>query len=82
MLSSMTKKWASRKNSLPNLHVYLINDREKGFIYKLKDSKTDKNAWCCNLGIGFENVFLGHATSKAAAKKKVEKSIDLVQLNP
>jgi hypothetical protein len=71
----MTKQWTPRKNTLPNLHVYLINDREKGFIYKLKDSKTDKNAWCCHTGIGDATHFLGHASCKSSAKNKVEKAL-------
>ena len=38
--------WQRVQNqSLPNLNVLLINGEYVGFVYKPRDSKTDKNAW-------------------------------------
>lgn len=70
-------KWKRIKShNLPNLHV-LLNDRgnECAFIYKLKDTKTDKNAWCMFLDIGENGKFIGHSWSKEEAKQIVESRV-------
>ena len=72
----MSKTWtAVQSRSLPNLQVLSLNGREVGFIYKPKDSSTDKNAWRCHSGIGDANQFLGHNYDARDARKMVERSV-------
>ena len=49
------------QQSKASLEVLTINGKEKGFIFKPKDTKTDKNAWRVHLGIGESNQFIGHS---------------------
>jgi len=68
--------WKKTKNrSLENLHLLLVDNREVGFIYKPKDTKTDKNAWRLHAGIGQETKFLGHEWSKTIAMTGVERHL-------
>ena len=68
--------WKKTKNrSLPNLHLLLVDNREVGFIYKPKDTKTDKNAWRCHAGIGEATTFLGHEWAPSIAKTSVERHL-------
>ena len=66
--------WKTVKGqSLPNLLVLETTDgKELGFIYKPKDSRTDKNAWRIHKGIGECNVFVGHDYDKNSSKSKLE----------
>jgi len=57
---------------MPNLNVLMVGDKESGFIYKPKNTASDKNAWRVYLGIGDANKFLGHAWSMVDAKRKLE----------
>ena len=68
----MKHTWNRVKSSMPNLNVLMVGDREVGFVYKPKDTKTDKNAWRVYLGIGDDNKFLGHAWSMVNAKRLLE----------
>lgn len=57
---------------LSNLNVLMLNGIERGFIYKPKDSKPDKNAWRVHLGVGETSKFLGHAWKMNDAKRLLE----------
>ena len=59
------------QQSKASLEVLTINGKEKGFIFKPKDTKTDKNAWRVHLGIGESNQFIGHSQDKKGAKDKL-----------
>jgi hypothetical protein len=50
----------------------MLDGKETGFIYKPKDSKTDKNAWRVYLGIGDSARFIGHAWTMDNAKRILE----------
>jgi len=67
-------RWKKIPNSLPNLQVLIIGEREIGFIEKPHDTRGDKNAWRCFLGIGDSAKFLGHRWTETAAKAVVESS--------
>jgi hypothetical protein len=68
----MKHKWIRTNSSLPNLNVMMVNDKEVGFVYKPKDSKTDRNAWRVHLGIGDVARFIGHQWSKNDAQRFLE----------
>lgn len=61
--------------STPNLHILCRGAEEIGFIYKPRDTKTDKNAWRCHAGIGHAARFLGHRWNMRDAKQFVCDSI-------
>lgn len=63
--------WKSVKGMLPNLLVLESKGRELGFIHKPNDTKTDKNAWRCHIGVGETTKLIGHEYDKAEAKRKV-----------
>jgi hypothetical protein len=72
----MKPQWVLVPNqSLSNLSVLKRGTDELGFIHKPKDTRTDKNAWRCYLGIGIDAKFLGHRWTKNEAKALVEASI-------
>ena len=48
------------KNSTPNLHVLKFRGNEVGYIWKPKDSKSDKNAWKVCKGIGEKSVMIAN----------------------
>lgn len=62
-------------NSLPDLRVLEINGVERGFVYKPRDSKTDKNAWRIYKGIGASNVFIGHRWTLDQSKNCLEETM-------
>ena len=64
--------WKKADGQLPNLHVLEINALVVGFVYKPKDTKTDKNAWRAHFGVGEHTTFLGHDWSIQGAKTRVE----------
>jgi len=70
----MTKlEWKPVKNqSLPNLNLLLVNGKDYGFVYKPRDSRTDKNMWSCHIGIGDNTRFLTYAGSKSLAMRIVQ----------
>lgn len=70
MLSTMNFTWKQvwTKNGLPNLHVLENDGKEVGFIFKPKDTKTDKNMWRVYIGIGDAARFVGHSSDKIEAK--------------
>jgi hypothetical protein len=74
-----TIAWKRVKNILPNLHVLTYNGTEIGFITKPKDSRTDKNAWRLNSGLGDHTLFLGHDYDKKSAMVTVEKACGVYQ---
>jgi hypothetical protein len=51
----------------------MINETEVGFIYKPKDSKSDKNEWRIHRGIGDITQFMGWNPTKTGAQKLLEK---------
>jgi hypothetical protein len=59
------------QTSKATLEVLVINNKEFGFIFKPRDSKTDKNAWRVHKGIGENNEMIGHTWTKDAAKNKL-----------
>jgi len=68
----MNHTWSRVKTSLPNLNVLEMNGVKQGFIYKPKDSKTDKNAWRVYLGIGDAARSIGFSWSMPGAKRLLE----------
>lgn len=62
-------------NSIPNLHVLSIDGKEAGLIEKPKDTKTDKSAWRCHVGIGEDCKFIGHQWTIGAARLFVESKL-------
>lgn len=68
----MKHTWNRVKTSLPNLNVLMLEGKECGFIYKPKDSKTDKNAWRIYLGLGDSARFIGHEWNMVGAKRILE----------
>lgn len=48
------------KNSTPNLKVLKFKGAEVGYIWKPKDTKTDKNAWKVCKGIGEKSVLIAN----------------------
>ena len=69
----MNIKWYKPTGqSLPNLYVIKVNDVEKGFITKPKDTKYDKNMWQVFRGIGDKATFLCHVSTKNQAIKYLE----------
>ena len=56
-----------KQQSLPNLYVASKDGVDVGFIYKPTDSKSDKNAWRCYVGIGDSAKFLHHTWKKDVA---------------
>ena len=68
----MKHTWIRVKNSLPNLNVLEMNGVKQGFIYKPKDSRTDKNAWRIYLGIGKTARLIGHEWTMVNAKRILE----------
>lgn len=69
----MNNTWKRVKTiGLSNLNVLMLGDIEQGFIYKPKDSKTDKNAWRVHLGVGETSKFIGHAWTMNDAKRLLE----------
>lgn len=68
----MNHTWSRVKTSLPNLNVLEMNGVKQGFIYKPKDSRTDKNAWRVYLGIGDTARFIGHQWTMIGAKRMLE----------
>lgn len=72
----MNKNWIrNATTSLPNLYVLVVNNIEVGFITKPNNDKYNKNMWRSFKGIGENNVFLGHGSTKNQAQQMVEKSI-------
>ena len=65
-------RWQRLNSSLPNLNVLIIDGHEVGYIYKPKDSKTDKNAWRVHRGISLGNKFLGWHWTKTGAQQMLE----------
>lgn len=55
--------------SKASLLVLCNGSKELGFIFKPRDTKTDKNAWRIHKGIGETNQFMGHSWTKDGAKK-------------
>lgn len=53
--------------SLSNLHIANVDGSPVGFIFKPKDTKSDKNFWRSYIGIGDNAKFLGHSSSKQSA---------------
>lgn len=68
----MNHTWIRVKTSLPNLNVLVLGEVNQGFIYKPKDSRTDKNAWRIYLGIGDTARFIGHEWNMSNAKRLLE----------
>ena len=68
----MNHKWQRVINYLPNLSALLVNDEKVGFIYRPKNSKSDKNAWRVYQGIGDSARFVGHAWSQVDAQRMLE----------
>lgn len=69
----MNHTWKRVKTiGLSNLNVLMLGDIEQGFIYKPKDSKTDKNAWRVHLGVGETSKFIGHEWTMNDAKRLLE----------
>ena len=64
--------WTRVNSSLPNLNVLMVNGIEAGFIYKPKDSKSDKNAWRIHRGVGIGEKFLGWNWTKTGAQQMLE----------
>lgn len=66
--------------SLHNLHVAINDEKgtrtELGFIYRPKNTGSDKNAWRVHLGIGESEQFIGHAWHKRDAKKMLQEKLD------
>lgn len=60
-----------KSNSLSNLEALSCAGVEIGFIHKPRDTRTDKNAWRCFVGIGEAARFVGHRWDKATAKQLV-----------
>jgi hypothetical protein len=61
--------------SLHNLWVCSRGNVEVGFIEKPLDTRTEKNAWRAYRGIGENNQFLGHRSSRGGAQLAVEHSL-------
>ena len=75
-------KWTKiKKQSLPNLHVLTVNGKELGFVYKPRDSRTDKNAWRVHNGIGDATKFRGHEWTKKLAMMALEKNCAVYKQN-
>jgi hypothetical protein len=53
------------------LKVLEIRGEEVGFIYRPKNTRTDKNAWRIHTGIGESNIFRGHEWTEKDAKNKL-----------
>ena len=69
-------KWKKiKKAQLENLHLLSVGGKEVGFIYKPRDSKTDKNAWRLHTGFGENTIFIGHEWNKWLAMKQVERHL-------
>ena len=67
-----TITWKRVKGSIPNLYVAYNDAGEAiGMIDKPVDTRTDKNFWRMNLGIGYAARFLGHSASRKAAMNHV-----------
>jgi ribosomal protein RSM22 (predicted rRNA methylase) len=61
-------EWQGVQNrSLPNLNVLKVNDVVVGFIYKPRNTKTDRNAWRIYRGVGDSAEFMCHNFSKTDA---------------
>ena len=65
--------WKRINGSLPNINVLYIKDVEVGFVYKPRNSKTDKNEWRMYRGIGDATDFLGWHNTKTGAQRFMEK---------
>jgi hypothetical protein len=76
-----------QQQSLPNLNVLLINGEYVGFVYKPRDTKTDKNAWRIYTGVGDSAKFMCHNYSKTAAMTTLNRifagnSVEIVFAEP
>ncbi len=72
----MKRTWKRVKTiGLSNLNVLVLDEVEQGFIYKPKDSRTDKNAWRIHIGIGETSKFIGHEWTMNGAKRILESVI-------
>ena len=64
-----------KQQSLPNLYVATKDGVKVGFIYKPTDTKSDKNAWRCYVGIGDSAKFLYHTWKKDDAMEAVKLAV-------
>ena len=60
------------QRSLTNLSVLTVNGKDVGFIYKPTDTRMDRNAWRIHRGLGNDTEFLGHASGKRDAQRRLE----------
>jgi len=66
----------AQSQSLPNLYVGTVDDKVVGFIYKPENSKTDKNAWRSDVGIGDKAKFLYHTWDMNDAMEAVQLAVN------